>query len=81
MPSGPRRTMERRNKDQLVSAFPAEDTGEARRAAEEGAETLAAKRKAEKPSLWRTADGGSLRAGNLQAGIGTEARAPAVSLG
>ena len=41
----------KRQKNQLVLAFLAEDTGEARRAAEEGTETLTAKRKAESPAL------------------------------
>jgi RNA-directed DNA polymerase len=42
---------DKRQKNQLVLAFLAEDTGEARRAAEEGTETLTAKRKAESPAI------------------------------
>ena len=41
----------KRQKNQLVLAFLAEDTGEARRAAGEGTETLTAKRKAESPAI------------------------------
>jgi len=42
---------DKRQKNQLVLAFLAEDTGEARRAAEEGTETLTAKHKAESPAI------------------------------
>jgi RNA-directed DNA polymerase len=42
---------DKRQKNQLVLAFLAEDTGEARRAAEEGTETPTAKRKAESPAI------------------------------
>jgi RNA-directed DNA polymerase len=42
---------DKRQKNQLVLAFPAEDRGEAPRAAEEGTESLAAKRKAESPAI------------------------------
>jgi RNA-directed DNA polymerase len=42
---------DKRQKNQLVLAFLAEDEGEARRAAEEGTESLAAKRKAESPAI------------------------------
>ena len=42
---------DKRQKNQLVLAFLAEDTGEARRAAEEGTESLTAKRKAESPAI------------------------------
>jgi RNA-directed DNA polymerase len=41
----------KRQKNQLVLAFLAEDTGEARRAAKEGTESLAAKRTAESPAI------------------------------
>jgi RNA-directed DNA polymerase len=42
---------DRRQKNQLVLAFLAEDTGEAQRAAGEGSESLAAKRTAENPAI------------------------------
>jgi RNA-directed DNA polymerase len=42
---------DRRQKNQLVLAFLAEDTGEAPRAAEEGTESFAAKRTAESPAI------------------------------
>ena len=42
---------DRRQKNQLVLAFLAEDTGEARRAAGEGTESHMAKRKAESPAV------------------------------
>lgn len=42
---------DKRQKNQLVLAFLAEDTGEAPSAAEEGTESLAAKRKAESPAI------------------------------
>ena len=42
---------DKRQKNQLKLAFMAEDTGEARRAAEEGTESLAAKRTAESPAI------------------------------
>ncbi|HEX2611924.1 MAG TPA: group II intron reverse transcriptase/maturase [Gemmatimonadales bacterium] len=42
---------DKRQKNQLVLAFLADDTGEARRAAEEGTESLTAKRKAENPAI------------------------------
>jgi len=42
---------DKRQKNQLVLALLAEDTGEARRAAEEGTESLAAKRRAESPAI------------------------------
>ena len=41
----------KRQKNQLVLAFLAEDTGEALRTAEEGTETLVAKRRAESPAI------------------------------
>jgi len=41
----------KRQKNQLELAFLAEDRGEAPRAAEEGTETLAAKRRAESPAI------------------------------
>ena len=42
---------DKRQKNQLVLAFPVEDRGEAPRAAGEGTESLAAKRKAESPAM------------------------------
>ena len=42
---------DRRQKNQLVLAFMAEDTGEAPRAAEEGTESFAAKRRTESPAI------------------------------
>ena len=42
---------DKRPKNQLVLAFVAEDTGEAPRTAEEGTETLTAKRSAESPAI------------------------------
>src|SRR5438093_3135351 len=42
---------DKRQKNQLVLAFPVEDTGEAPRAAGEGTESLAAKRQAESPAI------------------------------
>lgn len=42
---------DKRQKNQLVLAFLAEDEGETRRTAEEGTESLAAKRKAESPAI------------------------------
>ncbi len=42
---------DKRQKNQLKLAFMAEDTGEARRAAEEGTESLTAKRTAESPAI------------------------------
>jgi RNA-directed DNA polymerase len=42
---------DKRQKNQLVLAFLAEDEGEARRAAEEGTETLTAKRRTESPAI------------------------------
>jgi len=42
---------DRRQKNQLELAFLAEETGEAPRAAKEGTESLAAKRKAESPAI------------------------------
>jgi len=42
---------DKRQKNQLVLAFLAEDTGEAPRAAEEGTESLAAERRAESPAI------------------------------
>src|SRR6059058_4152558 len=42
---------DKRQKNQLLLAFPVEDTGEAPRAAGEGTESLAAKRQAESPAI------------------------------
>ena len=42
---------DKRQKNQLVLAFPVEDTGEAPRAAGEGTESFSAKRKAESPAI------------------------------
>ena len=42
---------DKRQKNQLVLAFMAEDTGEAQRAASEGTESLAAKRGTESPAI------------------------------
>ena len=42
---------DRRQKNQLVLAFLAEDTGEPRRAAEEGTESPTAKRRTESPAI------------------------------
>src|SRR5438552_2304918 len=42
---------DKRQKNQLVLAFPVEDTGEAPRAAGEGTESLTAKRQAESPAI------------------------------
>jgi hypothetical protein len=42
---------DKRQKNQLVLAFMAEDTGEAQRAAIEGIESLAAKRRTESPAI------------------------------
>lgn len=42
---------DKRQKNQLVLAFMAEDTGEARRAAMEGTESFAAKRGTESPAI------------------------------
>src|SRR5437899_6624986 len=43
--------MDKRQKNQLLLAFPVEDTGEAPRAAGEGTESFSAKRKAESPAI------------------------------
>jgi RNA-directed DNA polymerase len=42
---------DKRQKNQLVLAFMGEDTGEAQRAAIEGTESLAAKRRTESPAI------------------------------
>src|SRR5437868_5483023 len=68
---------DKRQKNQLVLAFTDESRSEAPRVSAEGTESLAAKRGTESPAigeqLMRHARkrGGSLRAGKLQAGIGT----------
>lgn len=61
---------DRRQKNQMELAFDGEYRGEAPNGSGEGTESLTVKRKGRKPGHWRTVDGGSLRAGKLQAGIG-----------
>ncbi len=61
---------DKRQNNQLVLAFAEESRSEAPRDSVAGTESFAAKREAESPAR-RTTDGGSLRAGELQAGIGT----------
>ena len=62
---------DKRQKNQLVLAFTEESRGEARRAVRGRDRIACGEARDRKPGHWRTVDGGSLRAGKLQAGIGT----------